>query len=137
MRDCPIFEVDVTEERTTQIYVAAATAAQAAEIAERIAAKEIDWLGALVEYSTYPYPTTASEHDVGQYGIWVDDLDGSEKGGWVYSYDSVPQLPPEPDPNQFAFDLGPDLAVTGIAVRSAAVRLVPRIQTVDVDGARL
>lgn len=139
MRDCPIFEVDITEERTTQIYVAAATALAAQEIAEKIAAKEIDWFGAINEYHANAYLTAASEHDVRNYGIWVDNLLG-DTGGWVHSYDDVPQLAPLPDPNQCIFDLGPEflpITAPSDAVPAAALKIVSPIQAIGLRRIRL
>lgn len=138
MRDCPVFEVDITEERTTQIYVAAESALAAQNIAEKIAAKEIDWFGAVNDYHAHAYPTVASEYDVRSYGIWVDNLLG-DTGAWVHSYDDIPQLPPEPDPNQCVLDLGPDfvLAAVSAATPSPVLQFVSKIQTIDLRGAQL
>jgi hypothetical protein len=126
MRECPIFEVDITEERSTQVYIAATTAAEAEEIALKLR-RELDWFSAVKDYGTHPYAANPNPADVRSYGVWVAGLNGGE-GGWVHSLGDIPQLLPEPDPNQLVLDLTDPADLTDQA--DQANRAASRIITV-------
>jgi len=110
MRECPIFEVDITEERSTQVYVAAETSEQAEEVALKMR-RELDWFSAVKDYSAYAAMSNPNPSDVRAYGIWVPDLNDGQ-GGWVHSIDDVPMLPPKLDPNQLVLDLTDETDLT-------------------------
>lgn len=104
MRDCPIFEVEVTEERSQLVMVAAETKEDAENAACKMPRGDLDWFSAYRELSAYARDTEPNAWDIRNYGIWVPGLNNGT-GGWVHSLDEVPLLPPQPDPNQLALDL--------------------------------
>lgn len=104
MRDCPIFEVEITEERSQLVMVAAETKEAAEEAACKISRADLDWFSAYRELGAYARDAEANPWDVRHYGVWVPGLNNGT-GAWVHNLDDVPQLPPLPDPNQLVLDL--------------------------------
>lgn len=105
MRDCPIFEVEVVEERSTMVYVAAETKEAAEEAARNMGRRELDWFSAWSDYETHAWEKQyLNPADVKSYGIWVPTLNDG-RGGWVHDFDDVPKLPPKVDPNQLVLNL--------------------------------
>jgi len=64
MRDCPIFEVEVTEERSQLIYVAAETKEEAEEAARRMSRADIDWFSAYVDMDSYAREANTAPCDI-------------------------------------------------------------------------
>lgn len=105
MRDCPVFEVEVTEERSQLVYVAAETKEEAEDAARSMSRSDIDWFSAYRDVDAYARVADAlNPADVRHHGVWVPSLKDGQ-GGWVHDFDAIPLLPPKVDPNQLVLDL--------------------------------